>query len=92
MQLYVPKGCWLTGSLNLNSHLTLYLEKCAVIIGSVVIGNGALACSQFRSLSRVVTAVVVVFEKCAVVVVKDILLVLALGQSQWECYRHSYLD
>ncbi|CAL4982861.1 unnamed protein product [Urochloa decumbens] len=33
-QLYVPKGRWLTGSFNLTSHLTLYLEKGAVIIGS----------------------------------------------------------
>ncbi|CAN6363620.1 unnamed protein product [Urochloa humidicola] len=33
-QLYVPKGHWLTGSFNLTSHLTLYLEKGAIIIGS----------------------------------------------------------
>jgi polygalacturonase len=36
VQLYVPKGRWLTGSFNLNSHLTLYLEKGVVISGSVV--------------------------------------------------------
>ncbi|OEL16286.1 putative polygalacturonase [Dichanthelium oligosanthes] len=35
-QLYVPKGRWLTGSFNLTSHLTLYLEKGAVIIGAKV--------------------------------------------------------
>ena len=40
VQLYVPKGRWLTGSLNLNSHLTLYLEKGVVIIGSVVMHWG----------------------------------------------------
>ena len=33
-QLYVPKGRWLTGSFNLTSHLTLFLEKDAVIIGT----------------------------------------------------------
>ncbi|XP_072997833.1 probable polygalacturonase [Typha latifolia] len=33
-QLYVPKGRWLTGSFNLTSHLTLFLERDAVIIGS----------------------------------------------------------
>ncbi|KAJ0976306.1 hypothetical protein J5N97_018271 [Dioscorea zingiberensis] len=33
-QLYVPKGRWLTGSFNLTSHLTLFLDKDAVIIGS----------------------------------------------------------
>lgn len=33
-QLYVPPGNWLTGSFNLTSHLTLFLEKGAVIIGS----------------------------------------------------------
>lgn len=32
-QLYVPKGRWLTGSFNLTSHLTLFLEKDAVILG-----------------------------------------------------------
>ncbi|KAG1326259.1 putative polygalacturonase [Cocos nucifera] len=33
-QLYVPKGRWLTGSFNLTSHLTLFLDKDAVIIGT----------------------------------------------------------
>ncbi|PNY12091.1 putative polygalacturonase-like protein, partial [Trifolium pratense] len=33
-QLYVPPGTWLTESFNLTSHLTLFLEKGAVIIGS----------------------------------------------------------
>ncbi|XP_047091254.1 probable polygalacturonase [Lolium rigidum] len=33
-QLYVPKGRWLTGSFNLTSHLTLFLEEEATIIGS----------------------------------------------------------
>ncbi|KAK7363534.1 hypothetical protein VNO77_05680 [Canavalia gladiata] len=33
-QLYVPPGTWLTHSFNLTSHLTLFLEKGAVIIGS----------------------------------------------------------
>jgi hypothetical protein len=33
-QLYVPKGRWLTGSFNLTSHLTLFLEEEAVIIGT----------------------------------------------------------
>ncbi|XP_020583516.1 probable polygalacturonase [Phalaenopsis equestris] len=33
-QLYVPKGKWLTGSFNLISHLTLFLDRGAVIIGT----------------------------------------------------------
>ncbi|KAM7278721.1 hypothetical protein ACFE04_005855 [Oxalis oulophora] len=33
-QLYVPPGRWLTGSFNLTSHLTLFLDKGAIIIGS----------------------------------------------------------
>ncbi|GMI72130.1 Polygalacturonase Clade F 5 [Hibiscus trionum] len=33
-QLYMPPGRWLTGSFNLTSHLTLFLEKGAVILGS----------------------------------------------------------
>lgn len=36
-QLYVPPGRWLTGSFNLTSHLTLFLEKGAVILGSQVL-------------------------------------------------------
>ncbi|XP_008810196.2 probable polygalacturonase isoform X2 [Phoenix dactylifera] len=35
-QLYVPKGRWLTGSFNLTSHLTLFLDKDAIIIGTQV--------------------------------------------------------
>lgn len=33
-QLYVPPGRWLTGCINLTSHLTLFLEKGAIILGS----------------------------------------------------------
>ncbi|KAA8549125.1 hypothetical protein F0562_000809 [Nyssa sinensis] len=33
-QLYVPAGRWLTGSFDLTSHLTLFLEREAVILGS----------------------------------------------------------
>lgn len=33
-QLYVPPGRWLTGSFNLTSHLTLFLEKGAVVLAS----------------------------------------------------------
>ncbi|CAN8259067.1 unnamed protein product [Cochlearia groenlandica] len=33
-QLYVPSGKWLTGSFNLTSHLTLFLEKGAIILAS----------------------------------------------------------
>lgn len=35
-QLYVPPGRWLTGSFNLTSHLTLFLETGAIILGSQV--------------------------------------------------------
>jgi len=61
-QLYVPRGRWVTGSFNLTSHLTLYLEQGAVIVGVKVmpaVGWGALPCFGFRFLSRVVKAVVV---------------------------------
>ncbi|KAI3972008.1 hypothetical protein MKX01_030209 [Papaver californicum] len=33
-QLYVPSGRWLTGSFNLTSHLTLFLEGGAFILGT----------------------------------------------------------
>ncbi|MCI30285.1 polygalacturonase-like, partial [Trifolium medium] len=32
--LVVPPGKWLTGSINLTSHFTLFLQKNAVILGS----------------------------------------------------------
>ncbi|KAG6422316.1 hypothetical protein SASPL_118884 [Salvia splendens] len=35
-QLYVPEGHWLIGCINLTSHLTIFLEKDAVILGSQV--------------------------------------------------------
>ena len=35
-QLNVPKGKWLTGSFNLTSNFTLFLEQGAVILGSQV--------------------------------------------------------
>ena len=35
-QLIVPPGKWLTGSFNLTSHFTLFLEKGAVILGTQV--------------------------------------------------------
>lgn len=35
-QLFVPAGKWLTGTFSLISHLTLSLDKDAVIIGSMV--------------------------------------------------------
>lgn len=41
-QLYVPPGKWLTGSFNLTSHLTLFLEKGAVILGSQVLHSFSL--------------------------------------------------
>ncbi|XP_057951900.1 probable polygalacturonase isoform X1 [Malania oleifera] len=34
--LYVPAGRWVTGSFNLTSHFTLFLDKDAVILGSTV--------------------------------------------------------
>lgn len=36
-KLFVPAGRWLTGSFHLISHLTLWLDKDAVILGSLVI-------------------------------------------------------
>ncbi|CAN1280503.1 Probable polygalacturonase [Linum perenne] len=38
-QLNVPKGRWLTGSFNLTSNFTLFLEDGAVILGSQVQSN-----------------------------------------------------
>lgn len=35
-KLFVPAGRWLTGSFDLISHLTLWLDKDAVILGSLV--------------------------------------------------------
>ncbi|CAN1250523.1 Probable polygalacturonase [Linum perenne] len=38
-QLNVPKGRWLTGSFNLTSNFTLFLEDGDVILGSQVQSN-----------------------------------------------------
>ena len=35
-KLFVPAGQWLTGSFDLISHLTLWLDEEAVILGSTV--------------------------------------------------------
>jgi len=35
-RLFVPVGRWLTGSFDLISHLTLWLDKGAIILGSTV--------------------------------------------------------
>jgi len=35
-QLIVPSGKWLTGSFNLTSHFTLFLQKHAIVLGSQV--------------------------------------------------------
>ncbi len=35
-QLYIPPGQWLTGSISLISHLTLYLDQGATILASQV--------------------------------------------------------
>lgn len=48
-QLYVPPGRWLTGSFNLTSHLTLFLEKDAVILASQV----CVCVYVYLSLSKV---------------------------------------
>jgi hypothetical protein len=48
-QLYVPPGKWLTGSFSLTSHLTLFLEKGAVILGSQVLFHCLLSRICFPS-------------------------------------------
>jgi hypothetical protein len=50
-QLYVPPGKWLTGSFSLTSHLTLFVEKGAVILGSQVLFHGLLALIPFPSFA-----------------------------------------
>ena len=35
-ELYIPSGKWLTGSFNLTSHFTLYLDEGAILLGSQV--------------------------------------------------------
>lgn len=52
-QLFVPAGRWLTGSFTLISHLTLFLDKGAVILGSKVCLQCPffLCCNIARQLS-----------------------------------------
>lgn len=61
-QLYVPAGRWLTGSIKLTSHLTLFLEKEAIILGSKVspwTGSEVPACLDFFCVHGNMKAVVV---------------------------------
>lgn len=48
-QLYVPEGNWLIGCISLTSHLTIFLEKDAVILGSQV---GILMCKIYTLCSQ----------------------------------------
>ena len=52
-QLFVPAGWWLTGSFDLISHLTLWLDKDAVILGSMVSLHLLLSTYTFKTLSFV---------------------------------------
>lgn len=52
-QLYVPPGRWLTGSFNLTSHLTLFLEREAVVLGSQVVVSSQLFPFVIRDQSLV---------------------------------------
>lgn len=47
-QLFVPAGKWLTGSFKLISHLTLFLDKDAVILGSQVLSKSPTLCVHVR--------------------------------------------
>jgi polygalacturonase len=53
--LIVPPGKWLTGSFNLTSHFTLFLQKDAVILGSQVYIITLLFCNNlyfYKKLNR----------------------------------------
>jgi hypothetical protein len=47
-KLFVPAGRWLTGSFDLISHLTLWLDKDAVILGSTVRSQSLYAECHFQ--------------------------------------------
>ncbi|KAK4793376.1 hypothetical protein SAY86_023811 [Trapa natans] len=49
-ELFVPAGRWLTGSFELISHLTLWLHKDAVILGSTSLRGTALMWKAIQSL------------------------------------------
>jgi polygalacturonase len=53
-QLYVPKGKWLTGSFNLTSHLTLFLEQGATIIATEVFSFSLLFFILFNAISKMI--------------------------------------
>ncbi|PKI42236.1 hypothetical protein CRG98_037352 [Punica granatum] len=47
-QLNVPKGTWLTGSFNLTSNFTLFLEEGALILGSQGLDMGCSVSDQLK--------------------------------------------
>ena len=69
-QLYVPPGRWLTGSFNLTSHLTLFLEKGSVILGSQVLFSAPCVFSIFLFVSSYIW----LLHWCEVCMVQKILL------------------
>ncbi|RRT80870.1 hypothetical protein B296_00023071 [Ensete ventricosum] len=54
-QLFVPTGKWLTGSFSLISHLTISLDKDAVIIGSMVAMGLYMAKAAFGGIGLTTT-------------------------------------
>ncbi|RRT77375.1 hypothetical protein B296_00019937 [Ensete ventricosum] len=77
-QLFVPAGKWLTGSFSLISHLTLSLDKDAVIIGSMV-----SECFKFAVLD---SSDNVCIEDCYISTGDDLIVI----KSGWDEYGISF--
>ncbi|KAI3883904.1 hypothetical protein MKX03_017367 [Papaver bracteatum] len=97
-QLYVPSGRWLTGSFNLTSHLTLFLERGAFILGIQDLLHWGIV-EPFPSYGRGVelpggkyTSLITGYNLTDVIITGDNGTIDGQGSVWWEWYNSHYLN
>ncbi|XP_074268406.1 putative polygalacturonase [Silene latifolia] len=97
-QLYVPPGRWLTGSLNLTSYMTLYLDRDAVILGSQDYEHWEVV-QPLPSYGRGIdlpgwrySSLLTGYNLTDVVITGDNGIIDGQGSFWWEAYNKHYLN
>ncbi|KAI3923875.1 hypothetical protein MKW92_011739 [Papaver armeniacum] len=97
-QLYVPSGRWLTGSFNLTSHLTLFLERGAFILGTQDLSHWGIV-EPLPSYGRGVelpggkyTSLITGYNLTDVIITGDNGTIDGQGSVWWEWYNSHYLN
>eukprot|EP00249_Psilotum_nudum_P028093 c3663_g1_i1 orf=1-861(-) len=97
-ELYVPAGRWLTGNFNLTSHMTLFLEKGSVILGSEDKGQWPVidplpSYGRGRELPGGRHISLIYGEKLTdIVITGNNGTIDGQGAIWWEMFRHKSLD